>query len=447
MKYLVYLLFFVSVICQSQSDSIPEVNMFPFFPNSEEGFLDRLNEFERSSSFSFEQEDDPSSIPTTVITINLSSPDINSIRNSNGRNKLVVKNRSPLAIRLINGNPFRYKYAIKYEKVNLFGTADFSIEPIKDTEAPNKFSYVAKSDNLKESEDFKKNDIIVLTPDEVLNELTLLGSELESYLLLISSTDNLDFSTFQNRRSDYKIRLEGIKKSRSYLSQETLGADSLSLKKTDQLLIIDKELQTIESKLEKILSVKANSYLIPIDINGENIDYVDITLEIYELGNNTPVSIPYKIWINGGLKIDVSGGGFITSIFDSEYITSNSNDEANTSSIIRRDLGNYDFGFGALVNISLRGGSWVRPSLNFGTLLTSNQKFQILAGGGLILGKNERWVLHGGLAMGRVNELDSNLTADGVTQYSLGSSGEVPTSEKFKFGHFFGVTYNFTKKK
>ena len=68
-------------------------------------------------------------------------------------------------------------------------------------------------------------------------------------------------------------------------------------------------------------------------------------------------------------------------------------------------MGDYDFGFGTMVNIALRGGSWVRPTLNVGVLFTSNQKFQLLTGLGLILGKNERFLLHSGISMGRVNML------------------------------------------
>ena len=47
------------------------------------------------------------------------------------------------------------------------------------------------------------------------------------------------------------------------------------------------------------------------------------------------------------------------------------------SHILTEKLDWLHFGFGTMVNISLRGGSWVKPALNFGALFTSNQKFQI----------------------------------------------------------------------
>ncbi|CAN0603288.1 unnamed protein product, partial [Ectocarpus sp. 12 AP-2014] len=115
--------------------------------------------------------------------------------------------------------------------------------------------------------------------------------------------------------------------------------------------------------------------------------------------------------------------------------------------INRNDTGDYDFGFGSMVNLSLRGGSWVRPTLNVGALFTANQKFQVLTGFGFILGKNERFIFHTGLAMGRVNVLRNTFDDKGETSYDLGTDGIIPIDEKFKFGHFFGVTYNFTKTK
>lgn len=66
---------------------------------------------------------------------------------------------------------------------------------------------------------------------------------------------------------------------------------------------------------------------------------------------------------------------------------------------------------------------------------------------GLILGKEERIILHGGLAMGAISVISNNYKTDGSTSYSLGGDGAIPTTNKFSFGHFFGVTYNLGKVK
>ena len=213
----------------------------------------------------------------------------------------------------------------------------------------------------------------------------------------------------------------------------------------------NKYISELDNLVSPLLKVVSDAYLLPIDINGDNIDYIQIKLQRIDNINSTTETYIYKIWVQGGLKIDVSGGAYITSLFDSEYtVTPVVNEDgsiSNLSTITENNLGNYDFGFGAMVNISLRGGSWVRPTLNFGTLLTSNQKFQILSGVGLILGKNERWIIHGGLAMGEVSIIKNNYKADGTTSYDLGNPADVPVINRFKFGHFFGVSYNFSKPK
>ena len=100
-----------------------------------------------------------------------------------------------------------------------------------------------------------------------------------------------------------------------------------------------------------------------------------------------------------------------------------------------------------IINVSLRGGSWVRPGLSIGALFTTNQKFQLLTGLGFIIGKEERIVLHTGLSMGRISRVSDNYKTDGSVSYNLGTEGTLPMTEKFSFGHFFGLTYNFGKVK
>jgi hypothetical protein len=127
---------------------------------------------------------------------------------------------------------------------------------------------------------------------------------------------------------------------------------------------------------------------------------------------------------------------FLTSLYDRTYFTDASG--SGGSVLYEEDGGAYDFGFGSMVHVSLRGGSWVRPSLDFGALFTANQKFQILAGVGFILGKNERLILNAGISMGRVSVLRDNFSADGTTVYDLGTEGTIPLVQKFDIGHFLG---------
>ena len=72
--------------------------------------------------------------------------------------------------------------------------------------------------------------------------------------------------------------------------------------------------------LPPIKSTVAN---ITIDINGKNIDAVEVTVERYDktATNPTPDKYTYNIWVKGGVKIDISGGLFLTSLMDKQYDT------------------------------------------------------------------------------------------------------------------------------
>ena len=129
-----------------------------------------------------------------------------------------------------------------------------------------------------------------------------------------------------------------------------------------------------------------------MDINGKNIDLVEITVQRTDVvtTNSTPEKYVYNIYVKGGLKIDISGGLFITSLMDREYETNDISVSDGTITltkkiIFEKNKGSYDFGFGSMVNISLRSADWLRPALSIGALFTANQKFQILSGLGIIL--------------------------------------------------------------
>lgn len=411
------------------------------------------------------------SIQTTIITLDLSSPHPASLKHSGNKNKLVVLNKEPLAFNLINGNPYRYRYVLNFNKVNLFTNVSFNptINDVKKSEEPDDNGFVigqadedgdGVDDSQDECPDVAGHHITNGCPLEEgqnLEQLMLyklqitkksindLKSKINTYISEISIQPTLDIKSFNFKTKEFKddfIRIiEQNAQNENLIEKDKLTTDSVAENQNE----ISKLIEDARLSIEKLLSTKTSSYLLPIDINGDNIDYIEVQLDIFEGESQNPETYKYKIWIRGGLKIDVSGGVHLTSLFDSEFFTT---DAENGEKVINQnDNGDYDFGFGSMVNISLRGGSWVRPALNVGALFTANQKFQLLTGFGFILGKDERFIFHTGLAMGRVNVLRNNFNADGETSYDLGTDGIIPLDDRFKFGHFFGVTYNFSKAK
>lgn len=410
-------------------------------------------------------------IETTVITLDLSTPNPTSLKHSGKENKLVVSNKNPLAFNLINGNPYRFKYVLNFKKINLFTNITFNptIDDLKKNGDPGDNGIIEgqadiDGDGIDDSQDECPNEAgplitngCPLEDGQNLEQLVLeklktteksikdLKSKIDTYITEISNLPTLDMKGFNSKTKEFKEEfitiIEQNTENENIIEIENLTGDSVTKSQNE----INELIEGVRLSIEKLISTKTSSYLLPIDINGDNIDFIEVQLDIFQGESEKPETYKYKIWIKGGLKIDVSGGFHLTSVFDSEYFTSDA--ENGEKFINRKDNGNYDFGFGSMVNLSLRGGSWVRPTLNVGALFTANQKFQVLTGLGFILGKNERFIFHTGLAMGRVNVLRNTFDDNGETSYDLGTDGIIPIDEKFKFGHFFGVTYNFTKTK
>ncbi|MBQ0733936.1 hypothetical protein [Aquimarina celericrescens] len=391
--------------------------------------------------------ENPKDIETVVMTIDLDDPRKKSVKMSNDRSRLAILSRELLAVKLINGNPFRYQYKLNYQSVNLFDDKqyipDFNRESTSDTNIPE--IQLIVSGRL-ETDPLKSLFII----DSLMTKLEV---EIRNFVDLNSQKTSLNLDEFRDKRREFKDKYEEYlilwNTQESKLDPQGNYPDLPKLKKS---FLENKE--KIRVMIERLLSVDNKPYLLPIDINGDNIDYIEIELEIYDKTQQTTRKYTYKIWITGGLKIDFSGGVTVTSLFDSEYTTvAISDDPATTeneagTAIRELDNGDYDFGFGAMVNISIRsGGAWVKPSLSIGAMFSSEQKFQLMTGFGLILGKNSRFIFHGGLAMGQVATLRSDFVADGETTYNLGEDGSIPTNDKFEFGHFFGISYNFGNPK
>ncbi len=408
-------------------------------------------------------------IETKVFELNLGKPSKNALTATDSSNKLVIKTNQLLSFDLKNANPYKYKYVINHRFVDLYEGQGYNpldsigkVVPIKNAMTQNseknndsifqehnsmsEFStnFIKGKETANEEEDKTniKNATKVL--QKSFNDLKV---NVDTYIVEISAEDFLDKNKFDSIRKNFNTsyinllsasqnignEAENFPETSEYFSKKQKPIDSISVK--------------IKNEISKMYQLKLYNYLLPIDINGKNIDVVEVTLERYDrsVANPIPDKYVFNIWVKGGLKIDISGGVFLTSLMDKEYETKD--DTGNNKFIYSKEKGDYDFGFGSMINLSLRGGSWVRPALSIGALFTTNQKFQILTGFGLILGKEERIVLHGGLTMGAVSRISDQYKTNGEISYDLGTEGTVATNNKFSFGHFFGITYNFGKVK
>lgn len=395
-----------------------------------------------------------SRIVTKIIEIDLSDPNLNSIKMCNDigctpvekKNWLSVKCSEMIAVKLLNANPFKYTYKIDNKNISFFNEETEKQESFE--KASEKATQLEMSGFLPDSITIQK---ILIDGQNLDYNLEILNGEIESFYKTLKQKN-----TFVE--ADYVKRQELRNKAENYLAEilrlinilETKGND-LAYSSTHDWLITkrDKALNSIKTIIEKFYTTDLAIYTLPIDVQGKNIDVVSFKLRRFDKDTEKEdlafASTPYNVWIRNGLKIDVSAGVFFTSLFDSEFDKRDDQAISGNKIITLKNGGDYDLAFGSTINTYVRMNSWIVPTLNFGAVLTRNEKLQVLLGFGAILGKQERIIFSAGLAMGKVDRI-----ADGYhvgSSYNLGDAGNIPTQSQFKFGHFFGITYNLSKVK
>lgn len=386
-----------------------------------------------------------SQVNTKIIEVDLGTPHKHSIRICNDTgcepaNKskwLSVKSRDMISIKLLNGDP-KYIYRISSKSISFFNDEDQF-----------KRAIIEAQNNI------YKNNKQPVTIDDIFKENDSLDKK-------ISSLDNklLDFNKQETLERDvYLEKKDSLLTSakEKYGLNNKLFSQLRKFKKDEKYTLIEEKLNETKEKAENSIKeviqcfdiVDSNTYTLPIDIQGKNIDVLECKLSRSDKETKIEdldfATTPYNIWITGGLKIDVSAGLFFTSLYDAEYDKRDDPAISDNKILTLKNSGDYDLAFGSTINTYVRMNSWIVPTLNFGAVLTKNEKLQVLVGFGAILGKQERIIFSAGLAMGKVDRI-----ADGYqvgSSYNLGDAGTIPTQSQFKFGHFFGITYNLSKVK
>lgn len=431
-------------------------------------------------------------IQTTVFTLDLSKPTNRSLQITNGevRSRLVSHTKRPIAFLLKNVNPLKYKYVINHEYINFFEDAQYNPQDsvakyFEKLQVPSTrgggasgvvsgASYTEVSINSKtiisnntglaiqllispitannKEDDFSNiKGALRIVEVKLNNDAARLNSEIAKFTAedFLNKDELIAFREDINDSYVHNLLLI------SQINNDVIILNDERIKKEYEKLLqpIQEVINAIKTKINKLYQLQFEYYIPPVDINGKNIDILRINVERYNIeGNPTPKVYSYNVWINGGLKIDVSAGIYLTSLHDYVYETEDVEVVEGEQTLSRKKIflqnkNEMDFGVGGMINISPRGGTWIKPSLNIGSLVTSSQKLQILAGGGLILGKEERIILHGGVACGYRNEISGRYKDDGSVSYDLGEGGVVPVRNKFATGYFLGLTYNFGKIK
>ncbi|MEA9414477.1 hypothetical protein [Flavobacterium sp. PL02] len=360
---------------------------------------------------------------------------------------LSVRSRDVVSIRLINWNPLKHSYKIDTKEVSFFNekkTLDSLIDKTKKGAKSEITGGIFLNDSIKR----------IIKENENLNQsIDSLNFELERFYEILIQKSKLVEDDYNIKRKEF-LNTSKIQLSKSYSllkNLQNIEDDTPSYSDTQKNLLETKKKseKNIESVIQKLYSINLDIYTFPIDLQGKNIDALEFKLRRFDKETKSEdlsfASTPYNIWIKGGLKIDVSAGIFFTSLYDEEYDKRDDPATAGNKIITLKNSGDYDMAFGSTINTYIRMNSWIVPTLNFGAVITQDEKLQVLLGVGAILGKQERIIFSAGVSMGKVDRIADDYQVG--SSYNLGDSGTIPTQSQFKFGSFFGITYNLSKVK
>lgn len=383
-------------------------------------------------------------ISSKAFIMNLSEPTL--ITNGGDTTKwLSIKARELLIIKIENGNPLKYTYKIDTRELAFFSQGA-PAEPKATTDRQEKKIWDANGIVPGKIEDFNKIN------ETIKKDLESLTEEFEAFYADMKEKNFLDTKVFDSIRSDLRVKATNHYDQADTLSNELEKLkDSIGYKETkDKVEATKLKAKKLKEEItKKLYGFDFATFTMPIDVQGRNIDAIEFRLRRFDKETKEEdtgfAPHPYNVWIRGGVKIDISAGLFFTSLFDEAFDKKDDPVITDNKIIIKKSQGKYDFAFGSSINVHSRWISWFNMGGNLGVAFTTNQKFQILSGINFILGRQERIIVSAGLAMGKVDRLANSYKEGG--SYNLGAEGTIPMETQFKFGHFFGVTYNLSKVK
>lgn len=218
--------------------------------------------------------------------------------------------------------------------------------------------------------------------------------------------------------------------------------------KQDELHKLVKELQQIYHDL----TTYTNYALAPIQMKDMDLLHLQ-----FKLGDNKLNDMPYEFHLAGGWKIDFSAGIAITGLQDHKYFYSDVRQEmvqqvdaqGDTSSVAKnyatiRESTRSPFDWSAAVMAHAYSRTAIVPAvgMTMGVLLRP-ESVRWLGGTSVMLGHRHRFVLSGGVAVGKAKRLADGKELAVEIELSTDQLNTTPSVEEFTdIGWFFAVSYN-----
>lgn len=143
----------------------------------------------------------------------------------------------------------------------------------------------------------------------------------------------------------------------------------------------------------------------------------------------------FQLPVYGGLDVDFSAGFFVNSVHDRSY-------GIEKEKIARRGSEpGASVTVGSLVHVSHNSDWLVRPAAAFGLGTDTAGRLAYFAGGSLILGRGQRWVVSVGSIAASASRLGGGLE---IGDALVGEDRAIPTEDALDLGWFVGFSYSLT---
>jgi hypothetical protein len=300
-----------------------------------------------------------------------------------------------------------------------------------------------------------------------VNELQGHINELKNFKIAVDSTENTN-AAFNNKIQQMlsvckvitdKAIFNGdtvavLKEKLRLMTKQLAAIDSSKNVFTDlstSLKILQKQSDSVTKHYDSTITAIYDSiykrrtiYIQPIQVANNDITLLKVT---YRKDDKAQNDINREILLKNkyGFKLDFSTGFIGTGLKDDNYrLVPTPGTSKDTTSIKDDSKGKFAVGFAILAHAYFRTGERINFALNTGLMLnSSNQTVNYLAGLSLPLGLEQRLVISGGVAFGKVKRLtDGFETEKPYPASQLNLSAGVPYTEKWQNSWYIGVSYN-----
>lgn len=467
----------------------------------------RLIQYVRGGGTAGQAASTPGAVGNAIVTLDMCPDAVEPLQisaNNTFRKWLYIKNKESVTFRAKNANPNSYSIAVNGDFHNLLaesgGEAIISQFLTQTTAASNPggsgltpqtmADFRAEPAALKQEIRAIIGDIKLLR-DQFNALKALLGRRLSAACLpdaftpdrfVVEMKSSLGGQVYADTKQQLTNELNKL--------QTLLGPTGLAAADSDyqdfsyQLksfkeTFTDTYFKEIADRIDKINLALQNKFVssLPIVVNGRNNDVVRFTVEQQYISPATKKSATYDVFIIGGIKIDISAGLFVNWLVDHTYVgrevTSSGTSTSVTSSSapsstsvtsstttsatrylpIQEETNQVSFAPGALIHAYPRL-NIAQGNVNVGVSagLSTGSRVSYYAGFSLLLGRQQRIVITGGWAWGKVQRLSklyatSEKDAQGNEKGFAVTGGQFATQDIIDRKGFIGFTYNLGSNK